>query len=229
MLILDAVKIRAEIKAEKSCCGGCAKGKPCCGKKKKRRRKCGAKPSCWDNLFIAQPSGLLLPDQRILPTRSRLGLLPWETEATTPSWNRPLLVTFDMSCLPCCTPHEQNCCPELEGDWPLIGTATISNACCERLNQSVPMSLFTSSVLGVSYVEDTGADVCNPIISPQSVSVFCAGGRWFLVGICDGSDHELTLISCSPVRVIGTITATAAQCCGFVGSVGTTYDFEFTA
>jgi hypothetical protein len=226
MLILDAVKVRAARKAETSCCGGCAKGKPCCGKK--RRRKCGEKKDCWSNLFVARPSGLLIPDERLIPARSMLGMLPWEQESWRQTWNRPLLMpVFDMSCLPCCAPHEQNCCPELDGDFPLTGTTVISNACCARLNQTTAMSLFNNNP---TYVSDAGVDVCDPIIIPQALIIDCNGsGQWGVTGPCGGIRHDLTLHSCSPLHVSGTVPANGITCCNFAGGAGGTMDIDFQA
>ena len=81
MLILAAKKSKPT-----PCCGCCAEGKPCADKK-----------------FVASPSGLLLPDRRIVEPRSMLYGTTGELEGVRASWNRPLLMpTFDMSCLPCC-------------------------------------------------------------------------------------------------------------------------------
>ncbi len=126
MLILS----RTRKPASKPCCGSCAEG-----------------GQCADRRFASRPSGLLLPDRRVIAPRSLLGMPAGEMDGARFSWNRPLLmpqIDFNGAGCNCCSGAiTPTCCEDQLGAWPaafpLTLTLTISSACCPNLNQTLTL------------------------------------------------------------------------------------------
>src|SRR5690242_1503457 len=95
---------------------------------------------------------------------------------------------------PCCGVAQTCCGTELGGEFPPTLTGTITGACCDRLNQSFEMSLSSPAPL-VFYEATIGADVCNPIIVKQRVTLRCRENQWVVVGPCVNLDQPATLLS----------------------------------
>lgn len=110
-------------KSGKSCCGNCADSKPCCGSK-----------------YTATPSGLLLPDRRLFAPRASLWPARHEGLATFGPLD-PMLVRFDMSCLPCCGGVVTNCCPDRVLPTTLHGEFISACAC---FNYATPDLIYTA-------------------------------------------------------------------------------------
>jgi hypothetical protein len=106
--------------------------------------------------------------------------------------------------------------------FPPTLTGTITGACCDRLNQSFEMSLSSSSPR-VVYEATIGADVCNPIIVKQRVTLRCTENQWVVNGPCVTLDQPATLLSCNPLHIRATINLQSggnpSYCCPGVAQI----------
>ena len=190
--------IIATKKSRTPCCTGCGKGKPCADKLRPR--------------YTAQPSGLLLPDRRVIAPRSMLYGTPGELAGVRFSSRLPILAQFDMSCSPCCGGGtvEQCCCP----DTLLPGTLTFEFTGCTGAAACLNGETYPLTYSGTGGTTDGAVwDAASAIGCGESFSVFqvrCLGDGFcgwqiFLAGcvnILEEPDSEV----CDPFELSGSFT-----------------------
>ncbi len=129
-------------------------------------------------------------------------------------------------------PVDQNCCRDILGPfadagWPDSLTFTISGADCPSYNQSVTLSknLLSPIIYTGPAVTDCNGDPLLIAGTEYGVSVSCQfiAGLWrFAVATPCGS-ALLTLLSCSPLHMIGTADGAGSFTCP-----GSTFNVEIT-